>query len=79
MVLQQKNQSTNFASRLTASFVKERKATQAPCFNFKLNTLNLQRDDRSLQAVFFLPSKCSNRSYYVKPWNVSIFWQTSCL
>lgn len=77
MVLQQKK-STNFAW-LTASFVKEREAIQAPCLNFKLNILNLQKDDRSLQAVFFLPSKFSNRSYYDKPWNVSIFCQTSCL
>lgn len=35
--------------------------------------LNLQKDDRSLQAVCFLQIKFSNSSYYDKPRNVSIF------
>ena len=77
MILQQKK-STNFV--WTDSIISERKKSDPSIFlNFKLNILNLQKDDRSLQAVFFLPSKFSNRSYYDKPWNVSIFCQTSCL
>ena len=38
-----------------------------------INILNLQKDERSLQAVFFLQIKFSDSFYYYdKPWNVSI-------
>ena len=37
-----------------------------------INILNLQKDERSLQAVFLLQIKFSNSFYYDQPWNVSI-------